>query len=245
MLEGIWFLVLVLVVCICKGEFVDLFDKFNVQGYSWVWVDGVVYLLIDLLKLKKQEKYDIEVVVDCFIVKVVVKWWFIDLVEIVLNLVDGIVVFEFVDYELGVLYCEQWFFEKLVCFNGYVLVVDDLELWLFLFNLFYGVCFECSGLGICKEVDLELVVFDLDCILVQGVVVLWLNGYIVEYFIWMMVGFGEVFGFDVDMFWCKLLVKVCKVILEGVDEQVYVCYCNCYGCIWLYYVDFEGVLVFL
>lgn len=43
---------------------------------------------------------------DCFIVKVVVKWWFIDLVEIVLNLVDGIVVFEFVDYELGVLYCE-------------------------------------------------------------------------------------------------------------------------------------------
>lgn len=48
--------------------------------------------------------------------------------------------------------------------------------------------------------------------------VLWLNGYIVEYFIWMMVGFGEVFGFDVDMFWCKLLVKVCKVILEGVDE---------------------------
>lgn len=98
--EGTRFLVLAPVVRTRKGEFADLFDKLNAQGYSRVRVDGVVHPLTDPPKLKKQEKHDIEVVVDRLTVKAAAKRRLTDSVETALNLADGIVVLEFVDHEL-------------------------------------------------------------------------------------------------------------------------------------------------
>src|SRR5919204_460640 len=93
--EGTRFLVLAPVVRTRKGEFADLFDKLNAQGYSRVRVDGVVHSLTDPPKLKKQEKHDIEVVVDRLTVKASAKQRLTDSVETALNLADGIVVLGF------------------------------------------------------------------------------------------------------------------------------------------------------
>lgn len=97
--EGTRFQVLAPVVRTRKGEFADLFEKLNAQGYSRVRVDGVVHPLTDPPKLKKQEKHDIEVVVDRLTVKASAKQRLTDSVETALNLADGIVVLEFVDHE--------------------------------------------------------------------------------------------------------------------------------------------------
>src|SRR6476659_6596258 len=158
--EGLRFQVLAPVVRTRKGEFVDLFDKLNSQGYSRVRVDGVVHSLTDPPKLKKQEKHDIEVVVDRLTVKATAKQRLTDSVETALNLADGIVVLEFVDREDNHPHREQRFSEKLACPNGHPLAVDDLEPRSFSFNSPYGACPECLGLGIKKEVDPELVVPD-------------------------------------------------------------------------------------
>ena len=243
--EGTKFQVLAPVVRTRKGEFVDLFDKLNTQGYSRVRVDGVVHPLTEPPTLKKQEKHDIEVVVDRLTVKAGAKQRLTDSVETALGLADGIVVLDFVDRDEHDPHREQRFSEKLACPNGHALAVDDLEPRSFSFNSPYGACPECSGLGIRKEVDPELVVPDPDRTLADGAVAPWAMGHNSEYFTRMMAGLGEALGFDLDTPWRKLPAKARKALLEGCDEQVHVRYRNRYGRTRSYYAEFEGVMAFL
>ena len=243
--EGTKFQVLAPVVRTRKGEFVDLFDKLNTQGYSRVRVDGVVHPLTEPPTLKKQEKHDIEVVVDRLTVKTSAKQRLTDSVETALGLADGIVVLDFVDRDEHDPHREQRFSEKLACPNGHPLAVDDLEPRSFSFNSPYGACPECSGLGIRKEVDAELVVPDPDLTLAEGAVAPWSMGHNSDYFIRMLAGLGEALGFDIDTPWRKLPAKARRAILEGCDEQVHVRYRNRYGRTRSYYADFEGVMAFL
>ncbi|MFC7671475.1 excinuclease ABC subunit UvrA [Mycolicibacterium sp. GCM10028919] len=243
--EGIRFQVLAPVVRTRKGEFVDLFEKLNTQGYSRVRVDGVVHPLTDPPKLKKQEKHDIEVVVDRLTVKASSKQRLTDSVETALGLADGIVVLEFVDQEEDAPQREQRFSEKLACPNGHPLAVDDLEPRSFSFNSPYGACPECTGLGIRKEVDPELVVPDGELTLAEGAIAPWSMGHNAEYFTRMLTGLGDALGFSVDTPWNKLPAKARKAILEGCNEQVHVRYRNRYGRTRSYYADFEGVMAFL
>lgn len=66
LLEGSKLMLLVLVICECKGEYLVVFDEMCVQGFVCVWVDGKFYEFDEVLKLDKQKKYSIDVVVDCF-----------------------------------------------------------------------------------------------------------------------------------------------------------------------------------
>ncbi|CQD24629.1 excinuclease ABC subunit A [Mycolicibacterium conceptionense] len=204
-----------------------------------------MHSLTDPPKLKKQEKHDIEVVVDRLTVKASSKQRLTDSVETALNLADGIVVLEFVDREDDHPHREQRFSEKLACPNGHPLAVDDLEPRSFSFNSPYGACPECTGLGIRKEVDPELVVPDPDLTLAGGAIAPWAVGQSAEYFTRMLSGLGDQLGFDIDTPWRKLPAKARKAILEGSDHQVHVRYKNRYGRTRSYYADFEGVMAFL
>ena len=246
--EGARFQVLAPVVRTRKGEFLDLFDKLNGQGFSRIRVDGVVHSLTDPPKLKKQEKHDIEVVVDRLTVKPSAKQRLTESVETALGLADGIVVLDFVDRDEddpdGAAR-EQRFSERLACPNGHPLAVDDLEPRSFSFNSPYGACPECAGLGIRKEIDPELVVPDPDRTLAEGAVAPWSMGHSAKYFTKLMASLGQLMGFDVDTPWRKLPAKARKAILNGADEQVHVRFRNRYGRTRSYYTDFEGVLAFL
>ena len=246
--EGLRFQVLAPVVRTRKGEFVDLFDKLNSQGYSRVRVDGVVHSLTDPPKLKKQEKHDIEVVVDRLTVKATAKQRLTDSVETALNLADGIVVLEFPDDRDRETDSarEQRFSEKLACPNGHPLAVDDLEPRSFSFNSPYGACPECTGLGTRKEVDAELVVPDPTLSLRDGAVAPWASGHNREYFERLLSALAKDLGFRMDIPWEGLPERARDAVLHGRgDTEVQVSYTNRYGRERSYHTSFEGVISFL
>ncbi|MFI9404105.1 excinuclease ABC subunit UvrA [Nocardia sp. NPDC052316] len=243
--EGIKFQVLAPVVRTRKGEFVDLFDQLNTQGYSRVRVDGVVYPLTDPPKLKKQEKHDVEVVVDRLSVKHNSKQRLTDSIETALRLADGIVVLDFVDRDEHAHDRERRFSERLACPNGHPLDIEDLEPRSFSFNSPYGACPDCTGLGIRKEVDPDLVVPDPALSLNDGAIAPWSRGQTAEYFTRLLSGLAEAVGFSMDTPWEKLPLKARKAVLEGSSDQVHVSYTNRYGRKRSYYADFEGVMPFL
>ena len=243
--QGTRFQVLAPVVRTRKGEFVDLFNQLQTQGYSRARIDGVVYQLAEPPKLKKQEKHDIEVVIDRLAVKTTAKQRLTDSIETALRLADGIVVLDFVDREENDPDRERRFSEKMACPNGHPIAVDDLEPRSFSFNSPYGACPECDGLGVRKEVDPELVIQDPTMTLNEGAIAPWSVGQSAEYFLRLLSGLGDAMGFDLDTPWKDLPAKARKAVMEGSEHQVHVKYRNRYGRTRSYYAEFEGVMPFL
>jgi excinuclease ABC subunit A len=242
---GTRFQVLAPVVRTRKGEFVDLFAQLQTQGYARARIDGVVHQLADPPKLKKQEKHDIEVVVDRLAVKPTSKQRLTDSIETALKLADGIVVLDFVDRDEDDPQRERRFSERMACPNGHPIAVDDLEPRAFSFNSPYGACPECDGLGVRKEVDPDLVVPDITMALAEGAIAPWSMGQTAEYFQRLLSGLADAMGFDLDTPWKDLPAKVRKAVLEGSEHQVHVQYRNRYGRTRSYYAEFEGVMPFL
>ncbi|MER7014751.1 excinuclease ABC subunit UvrA [Saccharopolyspora sp. NPDC000359] len=228
-----------------KGEYVDLFEQLQSQGYARVRVDGVVHPLDAPPKLKKQEKHDIAVVVDRLTVKSSAKQRLTDSVETALRLADGLVLVEFIDLDEDDPQRERKFSENLACPNGHPLGVDELEPRSFSFNSPYGACPECAGLGIRKEVDPELVVPDEDLSLAEGAIAPWAGGHTAEYFTRLLTSLSESIGFRMDTPWRQLTTKVKKAVLHGSNDQVHVRYKNRYGRTRSYYANYEGVIPFL
>jgi excinuclease ABC subunit A len=243
--EGNRFQVLAPVVRTRKGEFVDLFSNLQSQGYSRVMVDGTVHQLTDPPKLKKQEKHDISVVVDRLTVKGSAKQRLTDSVETALRLADGLVVLDFVDLPDDDPHRERRFSERMACPNGHPLSLDDLEPRTFSFNSPYGACPECTGIGIKKEVDPELVVPDQDASLADGAIAPWSGGQSAEYFGRLLEGLSRAIGFRMDTPWRKLPTAAQKAVLHGSNDQVHVRYRNRYGRERSYYANYEGVIPFL
>nr|WP_042187098.1 excinuclease ABC subunit UvrA [Kibdelosporangium sp. MJ126-NF4]CEL17805.1 Excinuclease ABC subunit A [Kibdelosporangium sp. MJ126-NF4]CTQ90971.1 Excinuclease ABC subunit A [Kibdelosporangium sp. MJ126-NF4] len=243
--EGTKFQVLAPVIRSRKGEYVDLFQTLQSQGYSRARVDGVVYSLNDVPKLKKQEKHDIAVVIDRLTVKKSAKQRLTDSVETALRLADGLVVLEFVDLDENDPHRDRGFSENLACPNGHPLAIEDLEPRSFSFNSPFGACTACSGLGVRMEVDPELVVPDDELSLADGAIAPWAGGQTAEYFARLLTSLAESVGFRMDTPWRRLPAKAQKAVLHGTSDQVHVRYKNRYGRERSYYASYEGVIPFL
>ncbi|MGW6936099.1 excinuclease ABC subunit UvrA [Lentzea sp. NPDC054927] len=243
--QGTKFQVLAPVIRGRKGEYIDLFQNLQSQGYSRAKVDGVVYALGEVPKLKKQEKHHIAVVIDRLSVKASSKQRLTDSVETALRLADGLVELEFVDLSETDPKRIRGFSENLACPNGHPLAIEDLEPRSFSFNSPYGACVVCTGIGVRKEVDPELVVPDDEMTLEEGAIAPWAGGQTAEYFTRLLQSLGETIGFRMDQQWRLLPAKAQKAILHGIDEQVHVRYKNRYGRERSYYANFEGVIPFL
>ena len=242
--EGVRFQVLAPVVRERKGEFVDLFTDFTTQGFSRVRVDGTVYSLNEVPKLKKQEKHTIEVVVDRLAVKKESKSRITDSIETALKLASGLVVLDFVDAKATDPEKERTFSEHMAC-HDCGLSFEEMEPRSFSFNSPFGACPECTGIGTRLEVDQDLVVPDDSLSLNEGAIAPWSGGHSSEYFNRLLQGLADELGFSMDKPWSKLTAKAREAVLHGSDYEVHVKYKNRYGRTRNYSTGFEGVLNFI
>ncbi|MDT4918342.1 MAG: excinuclease subunit, partial [Pseudonocardiales bacterium] len=225
-----------------KGEYVDLFADLQTKGFARARVDGTVYGLTDVPKLKKQEKHTIEAVVDRLSVKPSSKQRITDSVETGLGLAGGVVILDFVDLPEDDPHRERRYSERLACPNDHPLAIDELEPRSFSFNSPFGACPECTGLGTRREVDPELVVPDPEATLNDGAIAPWAGAQTSEYFLRLLQGVADAIGFELDTPWEQLSARAQKAVLHGVGEQVHVSYQNRYGRNRSYYANYEGVV---
>ena len=242
--EGSKFQVLAPVIRARKGEFLDLFKDFTTAGYSRVRINGSVYQISEVPKLKKQEKHTIEVVVDRLSVKSESKSRITDSIETALRLASGLVILDFVDIKAGSPDKEKTFSEHMACHDCEI-SFEELEPRSFSFNSPFGACPECSGIGTKLEVDEDLLIPDDSISIYEGAIAPWSGGQSSEYFLRLLEGLATDLKFSLDNPWKKLSEKVRDAILHGWDYEVHVKYKNRYGRVRNYSTGFEGVVPFI
>ena len=238
------FLVLAPVIRARKGEFLDLFKDFTTQGFSRVRVNGTVYPIAEVPKLKKQEKHTIEVVVDRLTVKAESKTRLTDSIETALRLASGLVILDFVDKKVGSLDKERTYSEHMAC-HDCGLSFEELEPRSFSFNSPFGACPDCSGIGTKLEVDEELVIPNDELSINEGAIAPWAGGQSTGYWARLVEGLASELKFSMDTPWKKLSAKAKDALLNGWDFEVHVKYKNRYGRDRNYSTGFEGVVSFI
>ena len=226
-----------------KGEFEDLIELLRGDGYARALIDGEMVQLSDDIKLTKQKKHTIEVVVDRLVVKEGIRQRLTDSIETALRLAKGIIVVDYVDRDENDPDRRQPFSEKRACPNGHQLELDEIEPRTFSFNAPYGACPDCTGIGYSLEIDPELVIPDPSKTLNEGAIEPWgLTKGTGEYYRHVLEGLGEEMGFDLDTPWEQLPEDVRHAIMYGRDFKVRVSYRNRWGRMREYSTGFEGVV---
>lgn len=143
-----------------KGEFKKELDGFRKSGYVRVEIDGSNYELGEEIKLDKNIKHTISVVVDRLIVKDGIQKRLTDSLETAIKLAGGLVACRSGE-------TETLFSTKYACPDCGI-SIEELEPRLFSFNNPYGACDECKGIGFKKEISEELILGDTTKSLNQG-----------------------------------------------------------------------------
>ncbi|MBI4530659.1 MAG: excinuclease ABC subunit UvrA, partial [Candidatus Latescibacteria bacterium] len=149
-----------------KGEYREILDRIRREGYVRVRVDGETRTLDEEIKIEKQKKHEIDVVVDRLIVGEKITHRLTDSVETALHLSEGIVL---IDVLGG---AEMQFSEKFACIECGI-SYEEIEPRLFSFNSPYGACPTCSGLGTKLEIDPDLVIPDPSRSINEGAIAPW------------------------------------------------------------------------
>ena len=149
-----------------KGEFLHISEQYQVKGFSRVRVDGIIYALDEFPELKKQEKHDIEIVVDRFVLSPDLLSRISGSIEQALDLGQGIIkLLKINDSKTSIGETGQnqdntevlTYSQRYACEYHPDELIPELEPRLFSFNAPQGACPTCTGLGTRQEIDPALV----------------------------------------------------------------------------------------
>ena len=147
-----------------KGEYAKVFEDARKSGYVRARVDNILYELTEEIKLDKNKKHSIEIVVDRLVVRPDVRQRLTDSVETASNLAGGLVTVNVLAEERDILFSQNYACED--CGVS----IEELTPRMFSFNNPYGACPACTGLGSQLKVDPALIVPDEDKSILEGAI---------------------------------------------------------------------------
>ena len=220
-----------------KGEYVKELDSVRKSGFVRVRIDGITYDLSEQIKLEKNKKHNIEVIVDRLVIKDEIRGRLSDSVETAANLSKGLIIIDVIGGE------ELMFSQNYAC-PEHGVSVEELNPRMFSFNNPFGACQKCSGLGTFMKVSEKLVVPDPSLSIRQGAIKA--SGWTVAEGGTIALMYYEAlareYGFSLDVPYKDLPKEAKKVIMYGTDgKKIKMERKSVYG-EGTYMKDFEGII---
>ena len=220
-----------------KGEHVKVLDSARKSGYVRVRVDGSIYDLSEEIKLDKNIKHSIEVVVDRLVINDGIRSRLADSVDTACNLSDGAVIVDVVGKD------ELLFSQKFAC-PEHGTCIEEMAPRSFSFNNPYGSCPRCMGLGTFMRINPDLVIPNKNLSINQGAILAsgWSNadsGTIAQMY---YSALAEEYGFSLDTPIKDLTEEQLNAVLYGTNgKKIKMTRVNAYGS-GTYLTEFEGVI---
>nr|NNM91397.1 excinuclease ABC subunit UvrA [Bacilli bacterium] len=217
-----------------KGEHVKLLEDLTKGGYVRVRVDGEMRELGEAIKLDKNKKHSIAVVIDRIVVKPEMKSRLADSIESALSLSGGTVVVDVIAKE------ELLFSSNLACPTcGYS--VSEISPRMFSFNSPFGACEQCTGLGYRLEVDVDRVIPDRSKSIREGAVLPW-AGSSSTYYPELLARACAAIDVSLDMPFSMIEEEKQQKLLYGMEQKISFTFMNDFGQVKEASVLYEGIL---
>lgn len=221
-----------------KGEHQKLLERAKRSGYVRVQIDGSLYELSEEIKLDKNKKHNIEIVVDRLVVKPGIEKRLTDSVESVLELAEGLLCVDVIGGEA------IQFSQSFSCPDCGI-SIDEIEPRSFSFNNPFGACPECFGLGYKMEFDEELMIPDKNLSIAEGAIQVmgWQSCTDPSSYTYAtLTALAKEYGFSLDTPYKELPEEVRHMLIYGTDgKEVKVHYKGQRG-VGVYDVAFEGLI---
>lgn len=221
-----------------KGEHAKVFEQAKRSGYARVRVDGNLYDLTEEIKLEKNNKHNIEIVVDRLVIKEGIENRLTDSIESVLKLADGLM---YVDVVGG----QQLTFSQNFACPDCGISIDEIEPRIFSFNNPFGACPDCHGLGYKMEFDEELLVPFRDKSLIDGAIAApgWQS--VVEpgsYSRCILEALAREYNFDLNTPYKELPEDIRRIFIYGTGGRTVKVHYRGQRGVGIYDIAFEGLL---
>lgn len=219
-----------------KGEHVKEFEAARKAGYVRVRVDGMIYDLSEEIKLEKNKKHTIEIVVDRLVIQEDMKSRLADSIEIASGLTGGLIMINVIDGE------DMMFSQNYAC-PEHGISIEELTPRMFSFNNPFGACEKCTGLGVFMKIDPDLILPDRKLSINQGG--LKASGWAMEgstIAAMYMKALAKQYDFSLDTPIADLPDEIVDILLYGTKgEKIEIERTNEYGT-GRYKTDFEGII---
>ncbi|MBQ7385379.1 MAG: excinuclease ABC subunit UvrA [Ruminococcus sp.] len=235
--EGTRIQILAPVVRARKGEHQKELEAARKGGFVRVRVDSIMYDLSEDIKMEKNKKHNVDVVVDRLVIKEEIRSRLADSIETTSKLTGGLIVVNIPDKE------DILFSQSYAC-PDHGACIDELSPRMFSFNAPYGACPKCTGLGVFMRLDPDRIIPDKNKSVAQGGIKAggWaMEGNTIAYMYYK--GLSEHYGFSLDTPICDLPDEIVGILLYGTKgEKIRLVRSTPFGKNQEYYAPFEGVL---